>query len=51
LINRSGLASKNTSKSNFWSSNMQVKDILHANTVVQINRGNLNIRNTAWCHI
>jgi hypothetical protein len=44
-------ASTNTPKSIFWSSILQVKDILHANMVVQINRGNSNIWNTPWCDI
>jgi hypothetical protein len=44
-------ATKNIPKSIFWSSILQVKDILSLNMEVQIHKGNSSIWNTPWCDI
>jgi hypothetical protein len=42
---------KNVPKSIFWSSILQVQDILSSNTVMQLHKGNSNIWNTPWCEV
>jgi hypothetical protein len=44
-------SNKNMPKSIFWSSILQVQDILSSNTVMQLHKGNSNIWNTPWCEV
>jgi hypothetical protein len=44
-------AGNNTTKSAFWSSIMNVKDILIKNCTVQIHKGDSSIWSTPWCDI
>jgi hypothetical protein len=44
-------AGNNSTKSVFWSSVMQVKDIIVNNCIIQIQKGNSSIWSTPWCSI
>lgn len=45
------LAGNNSTKSAFWSSIMQVKDILINNCTIQVQKGNSSIWSSPWCSI